>query len=243
MRAGEGRPCEAGIGTWTAARGGCGVREVRLETPAASWPSPAARRGFLLREPLRLRPGRAGAAAGCSGHPAHDRGAADQLDRPGRVAEQDDPGHGTDQRLDVDEHAGDHRGDPALPVGEQGERSSIQASTSPAVARAGPGRPATGGRPSVSAENASEASAAPANCTAVTATGFRPRSSRGWATVNPADSSSEASICQRIAGRAAAARPAADRAAAGDQADAGQRQRETRPRRPAARSRGAIPRR
>jgi hypothetical protein len=72
--------------------------------------------------------------------------------------------------------------------------ASVPASTSPAVARAGPGRPATGGRPSVSAENASEASAAPANCTAVTATGFRPRSSRGWATVNPADSSSEASI-------------------------------------------------
>jgi hypothetical protein len=57
----------------------------------------------------------------------------------------------------------------------------------------GPTACGAGGRPSVAAENVSPASAAPRNCTAVTATGSRPRSMRAWATVNVADSSSDAS--------------------------------------------------
>ena len=47
--------------------------------------------------------------------------------------------------------------------------------------------------PSATTENGSTARAAPRNCTAVTATGSRPRSSRSCATVNVADSSSDAS--------------------------------------------------
>jgi hypothetical protein len=47
--------------------------------------------------------------------------------------------------------------------------------------------------PSVTAENGSAARAAPRNCTAVTAIGSRPRSSRVCPTVNAADSSREAS--------------------------------------------------
>jgi hypothetical protein len=62
-----------------------------------------------------------------------------------------------------------------------------------AVARTAPGPCGAAGAPSVSAANGSAASAAPRNCTAVTATGSRPRSSRPWATVNVADSSSDTS--------------------------------------------------
>jgi hypothetical protein len=61
------------------------------------------------------------------------------------------------------------------------------------VARTAPGPCGAAGAPSVSAANGSAASAAPRNCTAVTATGSRPRSRRPWATVNVADSSSDAS--------------------------------------------------
>jgi hypothetical protein len=47
--------------------------------------------------------------------------------------------------------------------------------------------------PSATTEKVSAPSAAPTNCTAVTATGSRPGSSRVCATVNAADSTSEAS--------------------------------------------------
>jgi hypothetical protein len=70
--------------------------------------------------------GRRGPAAdqrqAAEGDATQDGGAARDLDRPGRVAEQDDPGHGADQRLDVDEGPGHLGRNPALPVGEQGER-------------------------------------------------------------------------------------------------------------------------
>jgi len=56
-----------------------------------------------------------------------------------------------------------------------------------------PGADGAGGAPSVITENGSTARAAPRNCTAVTATGSRPRSRPPWATVNVADSSSDAS--------------------------------------------------
>jgi hypothetical protein len=49
------------------------------------------------------------------------------------------------------------------------------------------------GMPSVTAANGSTASAAPRNCTAVAATGSRPRSSRVCATVKAADTSSDTS--------------------------------------------------
>ncbi len=50
-----------------------------------------------------------------------------------------------------------------------------------------------GGMPSVSALNGAVARAAPRNCTAVTAIGSRPRSSRVWPTVKTAESSTEPS--------------------------------------------------
>jgi hypothetical protein len=61
-----------------------------------------------------------------------------------------------------------------------------------AVARTGPAVTGMAGRASVTAANGSTARAAPRNCTAVIAIGSRPRSSRAWATVNVADSSSDA---------------------------------------------------
>ena len=61
------------------------------------------------------------------------------------------------------------------------------------MARTAPGWWGAAGAPSAIAENGSTARAAPRNCTAVTATGSRPRSSRPCATVNVADSSSDAS--------------------------------------------------
>jgi hypothetical protein len=69
--------------------------------------------------------------------------------------------------------------------------SSVPPSTSAAVTSTGPAAWGAGGRPSVPAEKISPAMAAPRNCTAVTETGSRPRSSRTWATVNVADSSSD----------------------------------------------------
>ena len=70
--------------------------------------------------------------------------------------------------------------------------TSVPPSASAATASTGPGRAGTAGTPSVRAK-ASAPSVAPRNCTAVTATGSRPGSSRPCATVNPADSSSETS--------------------------------------------------
>jgi len=61
------------------------------------------------------------------------------------------------------------------------------------TARTAPEAGGAGGAPSVSTENGSTARAAPRNCTAVTATGSRPRSRPPWATVNVADSSSDPS--------------------------------------------------
>jgi hypothetical protein len=71
--------------------------------------------------------------------------------------------------------------------------ASVPPSASAATASTGPGRAGTAGTPSVRAVKASAPSAAPRNCTAVTATGSRPGSSRACATVNAADSSSETS--------------------------------------------------
>ncbi len=71
--------------------------------------------------------------------------------------------------------------------------ASVPASASAATASTGPGRAGTAGAPSATTVKASAPSAAPRNCTAVTATGSRPGSSRACATVNVADSTSEAS--------------------------------------------------
>ena len=71
--------------------------------------------------------------------------------------------------------------------------ASVPASASAATASTGPGPPGAAGAPSVTTVKASAPSAAPRNCTAVTATGSRPRSSRVCDTVKAADSSSEAS--------------------------------------------------
>jgi hypothetical protein len=70
---------------------------------------------------------------------------------------------------------------------------SVPASASATTASTGPGRAGAAGTPSVTTVKASAPSAAPRNCTAVTATGSRPVSSRACATVNVAASSSEAS--------------------------------------------------
>jgi hypothetical protein len=70
---------------------------------------------------------------------------------------------------------------------------SVPASASAATASTGPGRTGTAGAPSVTAVKAAAPSAAPRNCTAVTAIGSRPASSRPCATVNAADSTSETS--------------------------------------------------
>jgi hypothetical protein len=73
----------------------------------------------------------------------------------------------------------------------------VNGATVPATARAatastGPALDGTVGPPSVISVTASAPSAAPRNCTAVTATGSRPGSSRAWYTVNAAASSTEA---------------------------------------------------
>ena len=71
--------------------------------------------------------------------------------------------------------------------------TSVPASPRAATASTGPGRPETAGAPSATTEKASAPSAAPRNCTAVTATGSRPGSSRPWNTVNTAHIISEIS--------------------------------------------------
>jgi hypothetical protein len=71
--------------------------------------------------------------------------------------------------------------------------ASVPASASATTASTGPGRAGTAGAPSATRVKARAPSAAPRNCTAVTATGSRPGSSRACATVNVADSTSEAS--------------------------------------------------
>jgi hypothetical protein len=71
--------------------------------------------------------------------------------------------------------------------------ASVPVSASAATASTGPDRVGTAGAPSAATAKASAPSAAPRNCTAVTATASRPGSSRPWATVNVAHSSSEAS--------------------------------------------------
>jgi hypothetical protein len=70
---------------------------------------------------------------------------------------------------------------------------SVPASASAATASTGPGPDGTVGTPSATAVKAAAPSAAPRNCTAVTAIGSRPGSSRPCATVNVADTTSEAS--------------------------------------------------
>jgi Lrp/AsnC family transcriptional regulator, leucine-responsive regulatory protein len=70
--------------------------------------------------------------------------------------------------------------------------SSVPPAARAAVAATAPRPCGADGMPSA-AENGTAARAAPRNCTAVTATGSRPRSSRTCATVNVADSSSETS--------------------------------------------------
>jgi EmrB/QacA subfamily drug resistance transporter len=69
----------------------------------------------------------------------------------------------------------------------------VPASASAATASTGPGRAGIEGAPSATTLKASAPSAAPRNCTAVTAAGSRPGSSRACATVNAADTSSETS--------------------------------------------------
>ncbi len=71
--------------------------------------------------------------------------------------------------------------------------STVPPTASAAAARTAPGLWGVAGTPSVTAANGSAARAAPRNCTAVTAIGSRPRSRPSWATVNTADSMSDAS--------------------------------------------------
>ncbi len=71
--------------------------------------------------------------------------------------------------------------------------SSVPAAASAPTARTGPGPAGTRGAPSVITVNTSAATAAARNCTAVTATGSRPVSSRACATVTVAEMSSEIS--------------------------------------------------
>jgi len=71
--------------------------------------------------------------------------------------------------------------------------ASVPPRASAPTASTGPGPVGAAGAPSAARLKASAPSAAPRNCTAVTATGSRPGSSRACATVNAADSSSEAS--------------------------------------------------
>jgi len=76
-----------------------------------------------------------------------------------------------------------------------------------AVASTGPAVPGMAGPASLTAASGSTARAAPRNCTAVTAIGSRPRSSRAWATVNVADSSNDARTSASPAALAPPPRP------------------------------------
>ena len=80
------------------------------------------------------------------------------------------------------------------------------------MAATGPSAGGAAGMPSVTAANGSTASAAPRNCTAVAAMGSRPRSKRVCATVNVADTSSDASTSTSPAVLAPPPRPPATRA-------------------------------
>ena len=71
--------------------------------------------------------------------------------------------------------------------------ASVPPAVSAMTASTGPGWPGTAGAPEMNTVTSSAPSAAPRNCTAVTATGSRPASSRPCATVTAADSSSDAS--------------------------------------------------
>src|ERR1700759_3554634 len=146
------------------------------------------------------------------GYARNDRGTPGRLQRADRVAEHDHAGQRADQRLEVEEGPGQLGRDAALPVGEQGERRQRagqgQGHGGDGRAGRGPGGGAgagggaggrggrgvgggAGGRPSATPAYTSAARAAPRNCTAVTATGSRPCSSRVWPTVNVAEISSE----------------------------------------------------
>ena len=70
--------------------------------------------------------------------------------------------------------------------------SSVPPAASATTTSTGPAPCGTGGAPSVRAATGSAPSAAPRNCTAVTATGSRPVSRRPWATVTVADTTSDA---------------------------------------------------
>jgi hypothetical protein len=80
----------------------------------------------------------------------------------------------------------------ACPYAKSVNGASVPASASPTVASRMPAPPAAAGVPSVTAATGRVASAAMRNCTAVTATGSRPGSSRACATVNEAETTSDA---------------------------------------------------
>ena len=71
--------------------------------------------------------------------------------------------------------------------------STVPPTVSARTASTGPGLPGAAGAPSTNTVTSSAPTAAPRNCTAVTATGSRPVSSRPCATVAAAPSSSDAS--------------------------------------------------
>ena len=89
--------------------------------------------------------------------------------------------------------------------------ASVPSSTSPAVASHTPAPPAAAGGPSVTTATGRAARAAARNCTAVTATGSRPGSSRAWATVNEAEKASDARTSPSPAKLAPPPPPAATR--------------------------------
>jgi hypothetical protein len=69
--------------------------------------------------------------------------------------------------------------------------ASVPPTAKPAAARTAPGLAGMAGMPPVATANGSTPMVAPRNCTAVTATGSRPRSRRTCATVNVAHSSTD----------------------------------------------------
>lgn len=81
----------------------------------------------------------------------------------------------------------------ACPYAKSVNGASVPSSASPAVATKLPAPPTAAGMPSVTAATGRAASAAAMSCTAVTATGSRPGSRRVCATVNKAESITDAS--------------------------------------------------
>jgi hypothetical protein len=81
----------------------------------------------------------------------------------------------------------------ACPYAKSVNGASVPSSASPAVASKPPAPPAAAGMPSVTAATGRAASAAARNWTALTATGSRPGSRRACATVNEAESITDAS--------------------------------------------------